>query len=280
MPKVEVNGINLHYEETGSGTPLIFVPGLAGDHYRCESQLRFFGRRYRTIAYAARGYPPSDVPDDPSAYTLEAVLADARGLMDALGIDRAHVCGLSTGSSIALSFLLKHPERVISFAYVSGGHGSGKHRETWLPTVEANADAFAREGMNGETARRYVDNLVQLKRKDPRSYAEFRERFLGYSTVGFVNTSRGASKERPDVVKIEDALKKITHPVFILTGDEDYPTHEASLFMKKCIPRAGMEMLPRTGHLLNLEEPDRFNRSLLDFLTAVDNGAWFPVSGP
>jgi len=274
MPRVNVNGVNLHYEEAGSGLPLVFVPGLAGDHYRCENDLRFFARRYRTITYSARGYPPSDIPDDPALYTMDHVLGDIVGLMDALAIEKAHIVGLSTGSSVALVFLLRYPNRVISLTYGNGGTGSGKHRETWLPTVEANAEAFYREGMNGKTAQSYVQNLYQLRSKDPRSFEEFRERFLGYSTKGFVYTMLGASKERPDVVTLEKELQAVTQPVFIITGDEDYPTHEPSLFLKRHVPNAGMEMLPRTGHLTNLEEPDRFHRSVLEFLTAVDTGAW------
>src|SRR4029453_11284414 len=114
MPRVSVNGIRLHYEETGAGAPLVFVHEFAGDAQSWHLQVRFFARRYRTIAFNARGYPPSDVPTDGSAYSQDHAVEDIRGLVDALGIDRAHICGLSMGGYATLHFGLRHPERALS----------------------------------------------------------------------------------------------------------------------------------------------------------------------
>src|ERR671925_1035301 len=110
MPKVAVGTVKLHYEEAGRGTPLVFVHEFAGDAQSWRLQTAFFARRYRTIAFNARGYPPSDVPTDPAAYSQDHAVEDIRGVLDALGIERAHVCGLSMGGYATLHFGLRHPD--------------------------------------------------------------------------------------------------------------------------------------------------------------------------
>ena len=100
MPAVD--GVNLYYEETGPGAPLVFVHEFAGDSRSWHLQVRFFARRYRCIAFNARGYPPSDVPDDPAAYSQQRAVDDIKGVLDQLGIAKAHVCGLSMGGYATL----------------------------------------------------------------------------------------------------------------------------------------------------------------------------------
>src|SRR6185437_11282534 len=91
-------GVRLYYEEVGSGVPVIFVHEFAGDHRSWEPQLRHFARRYRCIAYNARGYPPSEVPEDPERYSQARARDDILAVLDRLGIERAHVVGLSMGA--------------------------------------------------------------------------------------------------------------------------------------------------------------------------------------
>ena len=110
MPTVRVDdGVNIHYEESGQGLPLVFVHEFAGDHRSWHLQMRFFSRRYRAIAFNARGYPPSDVPDDVKAYSQERAADDIRGVLDGLKIAKAHVCGLSMGGYSTLHFGLRAP---------------------------------------------------------------------------------------------------------------------------------------------------------------------------
>jgi len=94
MAYATVEGVRLYYEETGEGIPLVFVHEWGGEAASWAPQVRYFARRYRTIAFNALGYPPSDVPEDPGAYSQPRAVEDIRGLLDALQIDRAHVCGL------------------------------------------------------------------------------------------------------------------------------------------------------------------------------------------
>ena len=275
MPTVAANGINIYYEETGSGTPLLFVHEFAGDTRAWEPQIRFFSRRYRCINYAARGYPPSDVPEDPSLYSQDIAVDDIKGVLDALKIDKAHIVGLSMGGYATVLFGVKYPARALSLTVGGCGYGSSTKQGDWYGELDELADAFIKEGMKTK-AKDYAigPTRVQLQNKDPRGWEEFRDQFMEHSALGAANTFRGVQKHRPNLLKMGDELSKIPVPALILIGDEDDPAIEASIFMKQVMPTAALEVFPRSGHAINLEEPERFNRSLLDFITAVDAGRW------
>ena len=277
MPTLAANGINLYYEETGSGTPILFLHEFAGDHRAWETQVRFFSRRYRCIVYAARGYPPSDVPEDVSSYSQDIAVDDAKGVLDALKIDKAHICGLSMGGYAAVLFGVKYPERALSLMIGGCGYGSSSKPSDWYGELDELADAFLKEGMKVKAEEYSIGpTRVQLQNKDPRGWEEFRAQFMEHSALGAANTFKGVQKHRPNLLKMEKELSAVDVPALIMLGDEDTPAMEASLFMKQVMPRAALEVLPRTGHATNLEEPDRFNRSLLEFISAVDAGRWEP----
>src|SRR5260370_796795 len=124
MPKAGVGGVSLYYEEVGQGTPLVFVHEFAGDCWSWRPQVQFFSRRYRTIAFNARGYPPSDVPLDVKAYSQQQAADDIKGVLDHLGIRQAHVCGLSMGGYATLHFGLSYPERALSLVVAGAGYRS------------------------------------------------------------------------------------------------------------------------------------------------------------
>lgn len=274
MPMARVNGLNLYYEEAGHGTPLVFVHEFAGDAGSWAPQVRAFARRYRTVAYNARGYPPSDVPGDPDAYSQDLAVEDLRGVLDHLGIARAHVCGLSMGGYTTLLFGLRYPERALSLAVGGCGYGSGdggRFREE----TEQVARRLESEGM-AAVAESYARGpaRVQFLAKDPVGWREFRDRLAAGSARGRALTLRGVQMRRPSVYELGGRLERLEVPTLILTGDEDEPCLEPALFLKRAIPAAGLVVFPRTGHTLNLEEPEAFNRALLDFLTTVDAGRW------
>ncbi len=277
MPLASVDdGVKLYYEEAGQGTPLVFVHEFAGDYRSWRPQVRFFARRYRTIAYNARGYPPSDVPDDPRAYSQDRAVDDLRGLLDALGIDRAHVCGLSMGGYATLHFALRYPERTRSAVVAGAGYGSvPADRERFRQDVEATARTFETEGM-AKAAEVYAKGptRVQFLDKDPVGWQEFFQNLAEGSARGHALTLRGVQLTRPSIYELGDAMARCSVPVLIVTGDEDEPCLEPALFMKRKLAYSGLVVLPKSGHTINLEEPDLFNRAVLDFLTAVDAGRW------
>jgi pimeloyl-ACP methyl ester carboxylesterase len=281
MPTAQVNGVSLFYEEVGEGTPLVFVHEFAGEARSWHLQVRFFARRYRTIAYNARGYPPSDVPEDPSAYSQDQAADDIRGLLDALGIRKAHICGLSMGGYATLHFGLRYPERALSLVVAGAGYGSvPDEREKFRRDVEETAWRFERDGMKA-VAEFYTKGptRVQFRDKDPAGWQEFYDMFCTQSAKGHALTMRGVQMSRPSVYELEASMERMTVPTLIVTGDEDEPCLEPAIFMKRKIRSSGLVVMPKAGHTVNLEDPDAFNRAVLDFLTAVDAGRW-PLRNP
>jgi len=104
MPEAQINGVKLYYEVTGHGFPIVFSHEFAGDHRSWDAQVSFFSRRYQVVTYNARGYPLSEVPGDPEAYSQEMCVEDFRGLLRHLGVQQAHIVGLSMGGNVALNF--------------------------------------------------------------------------------------------------------------------------------------------------------------------------------
>jgi pimeloyl-ACP methyl ester carboxylesterase len=276
VPFAVVGGVKLHYEEAGDGLPLVFVHEFAGDSRSWHPQMRFFARRYRCIAFNARGYPPSDVPEDPAAYSQQGAVADIRGLLDHLRIDRAHVCGLSMGGYATLIFGLDHPDRARSLTVAGCGYGSvAGDREAFRRDSELVARRFEQEGMaavadvysRGPTRVQFID-------KDRLGWQEFHDQLAAGSARGHALTLRGVQMTRPSVFELGARMERLEVPTLIVTGDEDEPCLEPAIFMKRRIPTAGLVVMPKAGHTINLEDPDAFNRAVLDFLTAVDAGRW------
>jgi pimeloyl-ACP methyl ester carboxylesterase len=277
MPQATTNdGINLYFEETGSGTPVVFVHEFAGDHRSWEPQMRHFGRRYRAISFAARGYPPSDVPESVEAYSQARAADDIAAILDHLSIETAHIVGLSMGGFAALHFGFRHAKRARSLCIAGCGYGAEPDKQIQFKgEADAVAAAIRTQGMKAFSTRyAYGPTRVQFQNKDPRGFREFEEQLSEHSDVGSANTQLGVQRERPSLYSLVDQMKALRVPSLILTGDEDWPCLLPGVLMKQSIPTAALAVIPNSGHTINIEEPDEFNRVVLNFLTQVDCGRW------
>ena len=274
MPRAKVNGVNLYYEVTGDGFPLVLSHEFAGTYKSWEPQVRFFSRRYQVITYNHRGFPPSDVPEQASAYSQDILVEDLYQLLRYLGINEAYVGGCSMGGNIALNFGIAHPEMTRALILVATGAGT-TGRDMFVPKLEGMAQQVEKVGWK-VLAEQYANdpNRIQLKRKDPRGWREFADDLAAHSDKGSARLIREVIIKRPPVSDLEAELKQLKIPTLIMIGDEDEMCIDPALIMKKHLPGAGLLVLPRSGHAINLEEPDIFNRALLDFLTAVESGKW------
>jgi pimeloyl-ACP methyl ester carboxylesterase len=199
MGLVPSGGVSLHVEECGSGYPIVFVHEFASDHREWEPQVRWFSRAYRCITYNARGYPPSDVPEDREQYGWEWAVADLFAVLDGLGIERAHVVGLSMGGYAVLQFGLRHPDRVSAIVAAAAGSGSGPaERDDWPRLAGAIAEAFHTRGMdamaeeigNGPTR-------IQLRAKSRRAWDEFEDVRIPIDNIlGRVGEGHRAAQDR------------------------------------------------------------------------------------
>ena len=271
-----VDGVSLHVEETGSGPSLLFIHEFAGDHRSWEPQLRHFGRRFRSVTYSARGYPPSEVPEEISFYSQEQAIQDCVDVINQLDLAPVHLVGLSMGGFCALHVARQRPKLVASATIGGVGYGAAyEAREAFRRECETIALAFEDEG-SAEVAKRYArgPSRVQFLNKDPRGHLEFETMLAGHSPIGSALTMRGFQKERPSIFDFTDDLAELSVPLLILVGDEDEGAIDASVALKRLIPTAGLVTFPRSGHTLNLEEPMRFNSTLESFLHDVAVGAW------
>jgi pimeloyl-ACP methyl ester carboxylesterase len=272
------DGTKLYVEEAGSGTPILFSHEFGGTYQSWEPQLRFFSRRYRCITYAARGYMPSDIPTDIDSYSQAIAADDAVAVLDGLGIDKAHVVGLSMGGFCALHVGLRTPERALSLTIAGAGYGCEKEHEAYFKGVSLEVAAKFRGLGARQFAATYGSGAsrVQFQNKDPRGWQEFIDRLATHSDTGAALTMEGVQARRPSFWDLEDQLKMLDLPCLVMVGDEDDHCLQPGLYLKRMIPACGLSIFPKTGHTMNLEEPAMFNAVLAEFLAQVEEGAWAP----
>ncbi len=270
------DGVQLHYEESGEGQTIVFVHEFAGDHRSWEAQMRYFSRRYRCVAYSARGYTPSEIPSKGSMYSQDIARDDILAILDHLDVEKGHIVGLSMGGFATLHFGIHYSERAHSLVVAGCGYGAEPDRRTQFQEEtekvaemiqSSTGDAFAEQYAQGPTR-------VQFQNKDPRGWADFRDQLAEHSLDGAAFTMRGVQSQRPSLFDLEADLRQITVPMLVLTGDEDEPCLIPNIYLKRTVPSAALQILPNTGHTINIEEPAAFNAAVSDFLAQVEAGRW------
>jgi pimeloyl-ACP methyl ester carboxylesterase len=276
MPHIQTDdGQSLYYEESGQGPTMLFVHEFAGDHRSWEPQMRHFSRRYRCVAYNARGYVPSSVPESADDYAQWRVSEDIRCMLDGLQVERAHVVGLSMGAFAALHFGMRyatHQQNNRALSLTLAGCGTGSlpevHEQFKKDSVALGA-ALIENGMeNAGQAYCHGPTRLPFLRKNPRGHAEFARQFAEHSALGSGLTAIGYQGRRPSLYTLRDEIARIAAPTLVLCGDEDEPCLDPSLMLKRTIPGAKLAILPGSGHGINLEEPALFNQLIEDFLAS------------
>lgn len=279
MPHITTDDdVKLYYEEAGAGDPILLLHEFGGHHLSWEQQMRYFSRRYRCITYAARGWPPSDVPSSADAYSQERAADDAAAVLKELGLGKAHLVGLSMGATAAIEFAIRHPGMALSVTAAAAGSGASTDPEAKRRFQEECLSFATRIERDGLPAMAEVycagPARVQLRDKDPRGYAEFKRQFAEGSAKGHALTMIGVQSRRVPLFERRAELAAISVPVLVIAGDEDDSTLDLAVFLKRTIPRCGLLMLPKTGHGINLEEPAAFNAAVEQFIHAVECDRW------
>ena len=275
MPIAKIDDdVEIYYEETGTGVPVVWSHEFGGDFRSWEPQVRYFSRRYRVITYNHRGYPPSSVPKGAASYSQAILVEDLHRLFRHLGIAQAHLAGCSMGANVARDFALAHPGLLRSLIMVGAGAGS-VNRSEFLKSQAATADGLEREGMAARL--RGFDALptrASFKAKDPRGFGEFMRQASEHDAQSCAHLAREVMSKRPTVQEQEAKLRALRVPTLIAVGDQDAPCVEPSMMMRALIPHAGLVVFPACGHTPNIEEPGLFNLHVGEFLAAVDGGSW------
>jgi pimeloyl-ACP methyl ester carboxylesterase len=278
MPYADSNGVKLYYEEAGRGVPIVFVHEFADDLYGWEYQIRYFSRRYRCVAFNARGYPPSEVPKSASKYSQAIATADVANVMRHLKIRKAHIIGCSMGGYATVHFGLTYPRMALSLTAIGVGFGSDPDKRAQF--MRDNAVMIKRflELGTKEAIRPYQvgPSRVQFQNKDPRAFAHFCAEFAKHSALGSANTLTGVQGRRPTIYSLERKFRQLKVPLHMVSGDEDDNCLEPGIFIKRVCPSATLTVVAGTGHAVNLEEPALFNRITAEFLAQVDSGRWRP----
>jgi pimeloyl-ACP methyl ester carboxylesterase len=274
VPHVGLNDVELYYEDTGSGFPVVFCHEFASDYRGWDPQVRAFGRSYRCITFSYRGFPPSSIPESPEAYSQDHLIEDLRALVEHLKINEAHFVGFSMGGSVVLNFALRYPELCRTIVVVGAGSGT-TNRAQFEHDIDATVNLLNTRGIEG-FADVYGEGPTRLpfKRKDPHGYAVFRRQLADHSATGQALTMLGVLRPRPTIFALEPQLNTLEVPTLIVIGDEDEPCVDPAVFMKRHIPSAGLLVLPQSGHAVNLEEPALFNAAVLEFFRLAEAGRW------
>src|SRR5476649_1422256 len=275
MPHVAAkDGTRLYYEEAGQGSAVLFVHEYAGDYRTWEPQMRHFARSHRCITFSQRGYPPSDVPDDGAKYSQDIARNDVIAVMDALKIDKSHVVGHSMGAATALHVGIHYAKRCLSVTASGCGYGSSADPAVVEASRAASRETgkmFATESM-AVAGTRYADGPTRQaqKNKDLRGYVEFVKMLTEHSAHGHAMTMLNLQAKRPTLWDMEADLKKFSPPLLVLVGDEDDWCLDASVFLKRTVPTAGLAVIPRSGHTITSEESAAFNAALADLIAASE----------
>lgn len=270
MPELQtVDGVSIHYEETGTGAPIVFVHEFGGDYRSWHLQVAQLSRSFRCITYSARGFLPSAVPQDRSQYGQSYSTSDLLALMDHLGLEAANVVGTSMGSFTSLDFALTHPDRVASVTLVGNSSGPRddqeriRYRQEWI-----GHEAKLREERGGEGAVAVLEDdpaYQSFQKNDPENWAIYARNLRGQSSEGAVHVLSTVHWNRRSLFEDQARLAVFEKPVLLVTGDEDYYlVGETNAFLQDILPNVTWHRFPGTGHLVNIEQAAEFNRLLAD----------------
>ena len=206
---------------------------------------------YRVITWDLRGHGQSDSPEQPNDYSRSAAVGDMLAILDACGIERAVVGGLSLGGYLSLAFHLAHPERVRALMLFDTGPGykSPAARETWNRGAERLACEFEKHGLSA------LPGGAEVRKSHHRSAA------------GLARAARGTLVQRD--AQVAESLGDIRVPTLVLAGEQDEPFLAATDYMASRIPNATKVLVPGAGHAVNIEQPPAFNREVQSFLSSL-----------
>jgi pimeloyl-ACP methyl ester carboxylesterase len=247
---IDRDGIAIHYEVHGAGTarpPLFLSHGYAASTLMWGPNLAALRADRQVVAWDLRGHGRSDSPADPAAYSEDAALGDMAAVLDRAGADRVVLVGMSLGGYLSLSFLARHPERVVGLVLVDTGPGfkNDEARERWNREAEARATAFEADGLDALGSGPEVAVSVH----DP---------------LGLARAARGTLTQHDDHVIV--SLPSVGVPTLVIVGEQDEPFRAAADYMTAKIRGAERVVIPGAGHAANLDQPEAFNAAVRQFL--------------
>jgi len=265
MPTAKVGDINVYYEVHGEGEALVLISGYTGSSAMWTLSTPIFSKEYRVVIFDNRGTGRSDKPDIP--YTMDMMADDVVGLLDTIGIDAAHICGVSMGGFITQNIVLRHPERVISLVLACTNCG-GTHQVA--PDAKVVGQAFDLERAQKLTPEENLRVMLpfmcsqQFIDNNPGIIEQFVVKSTEYPTPLHGSIRQGLAMPTHDTY---DRLPEINAPTLVVSGDADkiIPVGNSKLLADR-IPDAELVILENMGHGFFIEAADEFHKTVLDFL--------------
>lgn len=263
----EVNGAKLYYEVAGSGHPLVLCHAGIADNRMWDDQMPVFAERYRVIRYDHRGFGQSNLPPGPFSWS-----EDLYGLLTQLGVEKAHIVGVSMGGSTVVDFALTHPEMVDALITVGAGLGGFDAPDTpeeqaLFEQVEKAAEAGDCDKANDIEVHIWVDGP---NRRAEQVSSAVRERVRVMNLPGFhLQAEWSQATQQAIDPPAAGRLGEIHSPALVIYGDQDVSDiHTIAHKLAADIPGAKLVVMHNTAHVPNMERPEEFNRIVLDFLAS------------
>lgn len=261
------DGVRIYYEEHGAGRPVVLAYGIGGNAGMWQPNVPALAARHRLILWEPRGHARSDSPGDPAKVTFGHWVLDLHDLLAHLGLDRPVVGGLSLGGGIATRFTLKHPERVSALIVVDSSSAAGLPLSVENIVMRARSiEVTLKGGMDAmaEFAIASNPNVAGRIRLDPSARQEIFEYYRMLTPIGYANSLRALLQ----MDYIAERLGEIAVPTLLVCGDED-PSLGPMREMEKRIAGARFALLSPAGHFANRDQPEAFDRAVLEFLGAL-----------
>lgn len=264
MPYAWTNGFRTYYEEWGEGFPVVLIHGHTFDATLWDDQVSPLAEQYRVITYDVRGHGQSEVPA--SGYWSSSYAEDLRQLLDHLGVEKAVLVAQAAGGSIAGTFCFDAPERVPALVLAGVRFGGSSAREPEGDYRRAVKELARARGVRVAMEALWLPRPVfQGARLRPSVYEHLRRMCLGFSGVSYLDDTPA-----PHEAGLNDRLGEIRVPALLLYGDLDsVGVVETADRARATMPQVEVRLMPGTGHTLNMEEPEIFNRHVLEFLGRV-----------
>jgi 3-oxoadipate enol-lactonase len=261
MPRARIADVTLNYEQEGEGSDLVLIHGLGADLHIWDNDAREFARHHRVLRPDVRGFGASDKP--PGPYSPAMFARDLDGLLEARGIENAHVLGISLGGVIAQRVALDFPARVRSLVLVSTSSEVGRKS---IAAWQRLADRIERDGFDAQTADASRAFSPAFSKSHPEIVADLGGRNAACDPKGYAAAARAVSD-----YSWTAELPRLTAPTLILQGLDDQLTPPGgSVKMSRGLPHARLLLIPGAGHNLPIERPDVFHNSVLAFTAGVD----------
>jgi len=261
MAFIACNGIKVFYEIHGTGTPLILISGLGGDHFFWQSSIDVLAKKFQVITFDTRGIGQTDAPLEP--YSMHLFITDLKALMDGLHIEKAHILGFSMGGNIALSFALQHPERVHKLIIAASHAKMSTQIRLFVDAVLGVYEGGASTRQMFELIAPWLFSEAFLSKPEHAVFLEYDEN-EPFPQPLYAWKNQYLAQREYDIV---DKLSEIQLPTLILTAEQDpFATMEDAKVLHHGIKDSILKIIPQSGHLMNYEHPNLFHQHILDFL--------------